>query len=70
MQAEYVTDSVQSLVDKIAAQDTRDRAAAEALERFAEACSGPRPPASPASCRARARRRRGGARRSARALRV
>jgi len=32
VQAEYVTDAVQSLVDKIAAQDKRDRAAAEALE--------------------------------------
>ena len=32
VQAEYVTDAVQSLVDKIAAQDKRDSAAAEALQ--------------------------------------
>ena len=32
VQAEYVTDAVQGLVEKIAAQDKRDRAAAEALE--------------------------------------
>ena len=32
VQAEYVTDAVASLVEKIAAQDKRDRAAAEALE--------------------------------------
>ena len=44
VQAEYVTDAVQSLVDKIAAQDARDRAAAEALER---AVFGPTPAGEP-----------------------
>lgn len=44
VQAEYVTDAVQSLVDKIAAQDTRDRAAAEALE---QAVFGPTPAGEP-----------------------
>ena len=44
VQAEYVTDAVQSLVDKIAAQDARDRAAAEALQ---QAVFGPTPSGEP-----------------------
>ena len=44
VQAEYVTDAVQSLVDKIAAQDKRDSAAAEALQ---QAVFGPTPSGEP-----------------------
>ena len=44
VQAEYVTDAVQSLVDKIAAQDARDSAAAEALQ---QAVFGPTPSGEP-----------------------